>query len=120
MPNRSTARAFLLGLLEPEVEVPAAPCSPDELRDGGFHDALAQFRCRQVAVDQGRDALQGREQHQSDALRLLLRGSATARILAGGVTAAPAQTRQMLDFAARHNIGHVRKGRARYRVVVEY
>ncbi|RDG30944.1 NAD(P)-dependent alcohol dehydrogenase [Streptomyces corynorhini] len=58
------------------------------------------------------------------------------RRIVGGVTAPPAQTRQMLDFAARHGIRptvetfpaarldealeHVRRGRARYRAVVEF
>lgn len=57
------------------------------------------------------------------------------RKLAGGLTGTPAETRQMLDFAARHGIrpatetypvsrinealDHVRRGRARYRAVLE-
>ncbi|WP_329068683.1 NAD(P)-dependent alcohol dehydrogenase [Streptomyces sp. NBC_01429] len=58
------------------------------------------------------------------------------RAIVGGVTAPPAETRLMLDFAARHGIrpevemfpaarldealDHVRRGRARYRAVVEF
>ncbi|MFC4114246.1 hypothetical protein [Nonomuraea zeae] len=47
-----------------------SPRTPRELVDGGLHDPVEQLRHHQVAVDQGGDALQGREQHDPHALRI--------------------------------------------------